>query len=845
MTPESAHSPALPALLVRTPDAERSLPAGRTYYVGRDPQSDIVVNDSRVSWRHAILRQDGPTWLFEDIGSTNGSFQGRSRVRRVPITGACAVRLGHPDDGPAVSFSVAGPHGGGAPPGGPPPTRFAGVPGASPAAPHVSPAAMPGGAARPPAHPAVPRLPADGGGAAPGGGHRDRAVPAPRLSMERMPSAVMRLPQTVLRIGRATDNQVVVSDLSVSRYHAELRRDPRGGYVIVDLNSHNGTFVNGQRVVSAPVTEADVIAIGPATFRLVGEELQEFLDTGDISFIANDLTVTLPSGRVLLDHVSFPLGERCLMGVIGPSGAGKSPLLGALTGINPANGGTVLYDGRDLYTHYAELRHRIGLVPQENILHTQLAARRALGYAAELRFPRDTSKAERDQRITEVLAELALTSHAGTKVAAMSGGQQKRVNVALELLTKPSLLFLDEPTSGLDPGLDKSVMELCADLAHDGRTVIVVTHSVLHLDVCDRLLVLVPGGKIAYFGAPRDGLKYFGKPGWAEVFQAFDAEPNRDWAGEYRRSPYFQQYVVAGMAGAAAVGARPPRPAQAAAPRPSNRLAQTSTLIRRYTAVIASDRGLLALLVGSVIALGALAQFFPLRRFDGGPPPALKPNVNATPELLILILCASFAGALNSVRELVKERPIFARERAAGLSTGAYLASKLVVLGVISGLQALLLVAIGLAGKMFPAPALVLPNPLLAIAVTTALVAVVSMVIGLLISSAVSKSEQAMPLVFVIVMLQVVTTGGLLAVNKPGLAQLAWLTPSRWGFAAAAATVNLNYISGGPQARVADALWNHTAHNWLLCVAAMAGLFVLYSLLTWWRLARLGPLKRG
>ncbi len=349
----------------------------------------------------------------------------------------------------------------------------------------------------------------------------------------RQPSAIMRLPTKVLRIGRASDNDVVVADLSVSRYHAELRKIGRG-YEIVDLASHNGTFVNGQWVSAAPVTERDIISIGPATFRLVGDELQQFIDTGDISLAARDLTVRLSSGKVLLDHVSFPLGERCLLGVIGPSGAGKSTLLGALTGGRPATEGSVLYDNRDLYTYYAELRHRIGLVPQDNILHTQLSARRALGYAAELRFPRDTSKAERKRRIDEVLQELSLTKHAETRTAAMSGGQQKRVNVALELLTKPSLLFLDEPTSGLDPGLDKSVMEMMADLAHDGRTIIVVTHSVANLNLCDRLLVLVPGGKVAYFGPPEDGLRYFGKPGWAEVFQAFEAEPNRDWAGEFR-----------------------------------------------------------------------------------------------------------------------------------------------------------------------------------------------------------------------------------------------------------------------------------------------------------------------
>ena len=850
MTPESVHSPADSVLLVRTPDAERSLAAGRSYYIGRDPQADIVVNDSRVSWRHAVLRQDGSNWLLEDVGSTNGTFQGRERVQRVTISGSCAIRLGHPDDGPAMSCSVAAPamQADGAQVAEVPPTRYAQSPAATPA----------------PANPAVNRVadeighaagppgggygPPGGGYGTPGSGYGDgapgAAAPAgppvrkPRSSMERMPSAVLRLPTTLLRIGRAQDNQVVIADLSVSRYHAELRRNPRGGYTIVDLGSHNGTFVNGQRVESAPVTERDIINIGPATYRLVGEELQEFLDTGEISFIAKDLTVTLPSGRILLDHVSFPLGERCFMGVIGPSGAGKSTLLGALTGTAPANGGQVLYDGRDLYTNYAQLRHRIGLVPQENILHTQLTARRGLGYAAELRFPRDTSKAERSHRIDEVLEELALTRHADTKTAAMSGGQQKRVNVALELLTKPSLLFLDEPTSGLDPGLDKSVMEQMRDLAHDGRTVIVVTHSVANLNLCDQLLVLVPGGKIAYFGPPQEGLRHFNQPGWAEVFQAFEAEPNRDWAAEYRNSMYYQQYVAGGMENPVAIQGRG---AQAAAvPKTSNRFAQMSTLVRRYSAVIASDRGFLYLLVGVVLGLGALVRAFPLP--NGG---FVGPNNDgAQSALLILVLCACFSGALNAIREIVKERPIYARERGTGLSAGAYLASKVIVLGVISAFQAILLVAIGLAGKNFPPKGSALPIPLLEIAIAIALVAVVSMVIGLLTSSVVSTAERAMPLVFLLVMIQVVTTGGIFAIHgTAGLEQIAWFTPSRWGFAGAASTVDLNVIA--PQGSTVDPLWNHTSHAWLIDTGAMIALLLFYSALTWWRLLKLGPLKRG
>ena len=186
-------------------------------------------------------------------------------------------------------------------------------------------------------------------------------------------------------------------------------------------------------------------------------------------------------------------------------------------------------------------------MPQENILHTQLSAHRALGYAAELRFPSDTSPAERTSRIDEVLGELSLTPHADTRTSSLSGGQQKRVNVALELLTKPSLLFLDEPTSGLDPGLDLSVMEMMSGLARDGRTVIVVTHSVANLDVCDRLLVLVPGGKVAYFGPPPRACATSLSLAGPRYFRPSRLEPDRDWAAEFRPSAYHEEYIASAV----------------------------------------------------------------------------------------------------------------------------------------------------------------------------------------------------------------------------------------------------------------------------------------------------------
>ncbi len=406
----------------------------------------------------------------------------------------------------------------------------------------------------PPAHPAA----AD----------RPTAVSVPAATGTfRQPTTVRPLPAKTVRIGRDAGN-----DLVVSRRHAELRALPDGRHEIVDLGSHNGTFLNGQPVDRAVVEAGDIIGIGHSAFSLVGDVLQEFVDTGEVSLDVQDLEVHVGrSGRgrkTLLDKVSFPVGEKCLLGVVGPSGAGKSTLLNALTGLRPADTGTVLYDGRDLYRDFAGLRQRIGLVPQDDILHSQLTVRKALGYAAEPRFPQDTAKAERQARVSEVIHEPGLEQRVDQPIHSLSGGQRKRVSVALELLTKPSLLFLDEPTSGLDPGMDRSVMHMLRGLADDGRTVIVVTHSVLSLEVCDRLLVLAPGGRIAYYGPPDDALAFFGFSEWPEAVEAFENDRDRDWATTYADSPFHRQYI----AGASAQPQLPPAaPGASVAPPPKTR----------------------------------------------------------------------------------------------------------------------------------------------------------------------------------------------------------------------------------------------------------------------------------
>jgi ABC-type multidrug transport system ATPase subunit/pSer/pThr/pTyr-binding forkhead associated (FHA) protein len=788
---------AAPPLLVRTRRSDHRLDSGTEYRIGRDPAADIVLTDARVSWRHAILRADGQAWVLEDLGSTNGTYVGTERTSRVDIRANCVVRLGNPDDGPVLRFE-----------------------------PQPLPQPLP--------PPPVPEP--------------EQGELAHLPSVDRRPTTRLPLPAKVLRIGRTPDNDLVVSDLGVSRKHAELRKSQSGMYQIVDLGSHNGTYVNGVRVDQAEVSEDDIISIGHATFRLADGELREYVDEGAVSFEARDLLVRVTDNgkpKMLLEGITFPLPERSFMAVIGPAGAGKTTLLNALTGKRPANQGTVLYDNRDLYKSYEELRHRIGLVPQQSVTHDQLTARTALGYAAELRFPSDTGTAERHQRVEEVLGELEMTQHGDTRVERLSGGQNKRVNIGLELLTRPSLLFLDEPTSPLDPHLKRELMErmraMADKSAEKGQSVVVITHDVEPklLDLCDRLLVLAPGGKMAYYGPPQEGLKYFSKSDWADVFQAFSRESQRDWMGEFKASRDYSKYVTAPMA-QRAPQALPPGAAQReepAPPRQRGRLKQLSTLSRRYARVMSVDRGYLMFTALLPLVLGGL-----LRVTSGSGLGAVPlPNAGAEQTLLILVMAAALSGMANAIREIVKEREIFERERMAGLSAGAYLFSKVLVLGLVSVVQTVLIVVIGLAGKSMPARGSVIGPAFIEILVGSAVLCLVSMFVGLMVSALVTKGEQTMPALVVIVMLQVVLSGAVFPLTGVG-GWFADIAPARWGLGALGSTANLNEIN--PPGVHKDALWAHTSTQWITDMAVLVGIGLICLIVAQWRLGRVGPGRR-
>ncbi|WP_406252247.1 FHA domain-containing protein [Streptomyces atratus] len=824
----------VPELVLELNGRTWTLDPSRSYTLGRDPQGDLTIDEARVSWRHATISWDGRSWSIEDHGSTNGTYAQGSRIQRLEIGPGSVVHLGNATDGPRLSLTAAAGAGvysgqGAGAQQAPAPQPQQGWPGRQDPAPQQPQQGWQQQAPQgPPQQPVQPQVPQQQGMArTPGAGGPGGAAGAPPVHGDRSPTTFHQLALgRVMRIGRALENELVVSDLQVSRHHAEFHATPDGRFEIRDLGSHNGTYVNGQPLAksgSALIGPNDIVGVGHSTFRLVGDRLEEFVDTGEVSFSARHLTVTVDGGKQILKDVSFGVPEKSLVAVIGPSGSGKSTLLKALTGYRPANQGDVLYDNRNLYKQFAELRQRIGLVPQDDILHKELTVTKALKYAAKLRFPADTTEAERQARILEVLAELKLDIHKDKKVTSLSGGQRKRVSVALELLTKPSLIFLDEPTSGLDPGMDRDVMQLLRGLADDGRTVLVVTHSVAELAICDKLLVMAPGGSVAYFGPPEEALNFFGYTTWADVFSAFENYRDYDWAGRWRGSQHYQMYA-ADIDAVAAQSVHMPPPQQMRPPKPQSWSAQLWTLMRRYVSVIASDKGFMGLMVILPAVLGIVSVVIPAKFGLAPPDPPSRFNSAAGTIMLILAVGMCFSGAANSVRELIKERVIYERERATGLSRSAYLMSKVIVLGVITAIQGVIICGIGFATRELPAEGLIMP-PAVEICLTIIALGFTSMMFGLVISSLVKTAEKTMPLLVMFAIVQVVFTGILFQVfGSPGLEQFAWLMPSRWAIAGAGTTLDLSHLMAPWDPKNPtdlDPLWEHSAGQWGINISVL------------------------
>ena len=880
--------PAPPVLTVRYEGSERTFAAGNDVAIGRDLRADVRVAHPLISRTHLIVRFDQGRWIAIDNGSLNGLFVNHQRVPVVDIQDGLRVNIGNPD-GPALSFEVGRHQGSaGRPPlttsipivnpasaasqrmpqAQPPGAQWPGQPQQPASASIRQPTHQPSGPQ--PVHPPSgsmpsypsgqqPRYPTGGQPAAPPSGaqhaphiYRSQAMNVPpaqagqptgletgrvggdpaniATSMMKIlrPGKAVESTPGAIKIGRANDNDIVIPEVLASRHHATLIPMPHGTE-IHDNRSINGTFVNGARVDSAVLHDGDVVTIGNIDLVFAGgtlvrrDESATATRTGGLD--VRGVTWTIENNKTLLDDISLGAQPGTLTAVIGPSGAGKSTFARLVAGYTHPTRGTVAFEGHNVHAEYASLRSRIGMVPQDDVVHGQLTVQQALMYAAELRLPPDTTKDDRAQVVARVLEELEMTQHLHTRVDKLSGGQRKRASVALELLTGPSLLILDEPTSGLDPALDRQVMTMLRQLADAGRVVLVVTHSLTYLDVCDQVLLLAPGGKTAFCGPPSQIGPAMGTTNWADIFSTVANDPDG------AKSRYL-----------ARTGPTPPpppaqQPADLGDPSHTSLFRQFSTIARRQVRLIFSDRGYFVFLAVLPFIMGSLSMSVPGNVGFGIPNPyGAAPNEPG--QILVLLnVGAVFMGTALTIRDLIGERPIFLREQAVGLSTSAYLLAKVCVYTVFAVIQSAIVTVIVLIGKGGPTQgAVALGRPGLELFADVALTCVASAMLGLALSAIAKSNEQIMPLLVVAVMSQLVFSGGMIPVTgRLGLDQMSWATPARWGFAASASTADLAKLVPGPLSPK-DSHWHHTAGAWWFDMAMLVAISAFYLSFVRWKI---------
>ena len=828
-------SPDKPVLTVRSDRSQGSFAAGRDVVIGSDVRADLRVAHPLIARAHLIVRFEQGRWIAADNHSRNGVFVNGQRVLLVDIQDGQAINIGRPD-GPRLAFEV-GRHQGAV--GLLPPTTVQVPVIAPPAEPPTQVARPASGHEDPQPTTLIPTVAPDAttwavphAGTPPGPKPPAKAgpdvadFPTTRVKIPG-PRSDLRAPTGgVTWIGRAIENDIVIHDVLASRRHAYLTPTPIGTQ-ISDAQSINGTFVNGVRVGSALLSEGDLVTIGNVdlvfTAGILARQQEAATRTGGLEVREIDFSI---DGKNLLEKVSMIARPGTLTAIIGGSGAGKSTLSRLIAGYTQPTAGSVTFEGHNIHHQYAVLRSRIGMVPQDDVVHRQLTVNQALGYAAELRLPPDTSGTDRAEVVAGVLEELQLTPHADTRVDKLSGGQRKRASVALELLTGPSLLILDEPTSGLDPALDLQVMTMLRQLADAGRVVLVVTHSLTYLDICDQVLLMAPGGKTAFLGPPGDIGDVMGTTNWAHIFAKVGADPdeaNRRFLA--RRE------------------AHPPPPAQAAAeadlgvPAHTSMLRQFSTIARRQVRLIVSDRAYFAFLALLPFVMGALSLTVPGDTGFGYADPTGASAGEAGTILTLLTMAAAFMGTALTIRDLIGERPIFRREQAVGLSTTAYLAAKIVVFCAFAIVQASIATGIVILGKGAPTrPAVLLGNASLELFVAVAATCVAAAMLGLLLSALARSNEQVMPLLVVSLMMQMVLSGGMVPVtDRVFLDQLSWVVPSRWGYAASASTVDLWTVAPGPLSP-RDSHFKHTSGAWLFDMGMLTALSLLYAGIVRWRI---------
>ena len=637
-------------------------------------------------------------------------------------------------------------------------------------------------------------------------------------------------------IGSALSCAIRLDHPLVRPRHALLRRDKAGVLWLEDRTTVAGTYVNGKRLKGrVRLAVGDSVQVGPSSARVGQAALEPLEQVAGIEVSAVDTCVEVEVKRRgrkrLLTGVNLHLPPASLTAVAGPSGAGKTTLMRLLSGQTAASTGVVEYNGTDL----AECREAhaalMGFVPQDDVVHPDLTVGEGLEYQARLRLGREVPEAIRGQNINRALAFVGLDEQRNQLVKTLSGGQRKRVSIAAELLNEPEILFLDEPTSGLDPGLDKRMMLLLRLLADQGRTIVLTTHAIAHVDVCDTLVLVGPGGYVIYAGHPEDAPSWFGVPSLGDVFSLVDSpEASARAANRWTTKRGAPETLVSGTDRHEAVRLSSHEATQLARPR-ANGVAkpefgspawretvfhQGSIFANRYLKLLTRDRTALAFSLLQGVAVALLTALVA--------PKPLVWNLKGSGPLFVFGCSAVWFGMINAVRELVKERTIWRREELAGANSVAYLSSKVVVLGALAAVQSVTsLVVLDLTlGLPSHSP---IGNPFFGMALTLWLANLAGMAIGLAVSALAPSSDRAMSIVPYLLITQLVLCGVLFPLGA--VTPLSWLMPARWAVSALGGIAGLSaaelHQSSGLYPSSAAGLLGNWAMLVLLAAAGIAG----------------------
>jgi ABC-type multidrug transport system ATPase subunit len=627
------------------------------------------------------------------------------------------------------------------------------------------------------------------------------------LSEDQAAGFALGLGETVV-VGRDAAAGVVLDTPNVSRLHARLTRKP-DGIVVEDLGSTNGTWVNGQRILKPTLVRSDDdLRIGPQRLQFTADgKVKQDRKQGGASGVRLDASKLVRSVGpakapiTIIDGVSFSILPGEMVAIMGPSGAGKTSVLTTIAGYTPPSSGTVYMDGLSLYKHYDVFRRAIGYVPQEDVMHRTLTVEEVLYYKARLDFPAEVTDDEIRARITTVLRQLDLEKQRDTIVGdavrrGLSGGQRRRLNVAMELLAEPSLLLLDEPTSGLDARSAMQLIRQCRGLANGGRTVAMTIHQPRReaFELFDKLLLLTKGGKLAYFGPTREVKRYFSAlsempPESAnnpadyvlDVLDPVEASLAREpehWRKQFKKSHFYDRFVRSRLTKEDRSQEREAgRRRRGGGAGEAGLVRQTVQLTRRYALLKWRDRQALAVQMAQspIIGLLAVLLFYKGRYF----PMSLQDDV--TPTLFVVMASAVWFGCSNVAREIVGEAAIFRRERMGSLRPGPYLASKLIVQGALVAVQIGTLLGILI-------PSIPLEGGVLPLVGVALLAGWSAMAMGLLVSAFARTELQSIQLIPLVILPQIMLSGILLPVAGENASKMAlWLSKPmllRWAYAA-------------------------------------------------------------